>query len=101
MKIEILDILNSIRAFLISNSKRDVYQCEIIINQDNTNKVTMVRQFDLTKGLFPSRRLVSKAFENQIKDIVLEYKLYNSSVMIKILCKIGTFKKKDIDYKKK
>ena len=98
MKKEILDILNNIRAFMVSNSKRDVYQCEITINKDNIDRVIMIRQFDVSKGLFPSRRLVAKAFEKQIKDTVLKHKLYNSSITIKILSKIGMFRKKEIDY---
>ncbi len=92
-----INLLEKIRRWIYQNKKRDYYQCEIIINKDGRDLGSIIRTFDTSKNLFPSRRLVSKAFEKQIRDFILKHKLYNSKVIIKIICKVGTFKKKDIN----
>ena len=94
-----INLLEKTREWIYQNKKRDCYQCEIIINNGRKNVGSMVRTFDVAKNLFPHRRTVAKAFENQIKELILENKLYNSRIVIKIICKIGTFKRKDIKWK--
>ena len=91
-----INLLEKIRKWINQNEKRDYYQCEIIINKDSKDIGSMIRTFDTSKNFFPSRRLVAKSFEKQIRDFILKHKLYNSKVIIKIICKVGTFKRKDI-----
>lgn len=91
-----INLLEKIREWIYQNEKRDYYQCEIIFNKDSRDLGSMIRTFDSPKNFFPSRRLVSKSFEKQIRDFILKHKLYNSKVIIKIICKVGTFKRKDI-----
>lgn len=91
-----INLLEKIREWIYQNEKRDYYQCEIIINKDSRDLGSMIRTFNASKNLFPSRRLVAKSFEKQIIDFILKHKLYNSKVIIKIICKVGTFKRKDI-----
>ena len=91
-----ISLLEKIREWIYQNKKRDYYQCEIIINKDSRDLGSMTRTFDTSKNLFPSRRLVAKSFEKQIRDFILRHKIYNSKVIIKIICKVGTFKRKDI-----
>lgn len=91
-----INLLEKIREWIYQNEKRDYYQCEIIINKDSKDIGSMIRTFDTSKNFFPDRRTISKAFEKQIKEFLLKHKLYNSKIVIKIVCKIGTFKRKDI-----
>ena len=91
-----ISLLEKIREWDYQNEKRDYYQCEIIFNKDSKNVASMIRTFDTSKNFFPARRSIAKAFEKQIKEFLLKHKLYNSKIIVKIICKVGTFKRKDI-----
>ena len=91
-----INLLEKIREWIYQNEKRDYYQCEIIFNKDSRDLGSMIRTFDSPKNFFPGRRIIAKAFEKQIRDFILKHKLYNSKVIIKIICKVGTFKRKVI-----
>lgn len=92
-----LKILNKIKCFLRDNRKIDVYRCEIILSKNHDDKITMRRTFLIAKGFYPSRRKIAKTFEDEIKKHIFNCNLYNSIVVVHIICKIGTFKYKVIN----
>lgn len=90
-------IYNYINKFIKNNEKRDLYQVKIIVQSKKGVFYFMFNsQMDTKKGYFLRRREIAKAYGRHISRTIKEEPRFKGSiVVVDIICKIGTFKRKD------
>lgn len=90
-----IDLLEKIREWIYQNESLEVYRCEIFLSKNNDDLVEMRRTVCLGKGIYPSRRKIAKLFEDDIKKHIFKRDIKNAIIVVNIISKIGTFKRKD------
>lgn len=91
-------MIDKIKKYIYQISKRDIYQVKVFARSKNENELFhFYTTVNVTKGYYPNRREVAKAngthLYKSIKDI---RKFHGAKIEVIIICKIGTFKRKDI-----
>ena len=92
-----INLLEKIRRWIYQNESLEVYRCEIILSKNNDDLVQMRRTACFGKGIYPSRRKIAKLFEDDIKKHIFRIDIKNAIIVVNIISKIGTFKRKDIN----
>lgn len=93
------NIINQIKKIIEDNKKYDVYSVEYKFFKDNKVISIFIDEIMVKKGLYPNHRYLKK-IHPKVNENIKHFKLYGCKVNAIILCKIGTFKHKELYSKK-